>query len=216
MARLKTRDRIIEASLALFNSEGEPNVTTVDISNDLDISPGNLYYHFRGKEELVTELFARFHEQFIVILREPIHNRLRIEDYGFYLVVVFEHIHSYRFLYSNISLIMQRYEQIQRPFRRLIQLKFDAARVVCMQLREAGVIDTDEARIELLARNIALLLTYWFNFDKLLGARKTGDQHLIHDGVLQVLSLIAPYMGAAQTPFMDAALAVHAGAQSKT
>jgi AcrR family transcriptional regulator len=211
---MKTRDRIILASLELFNRDGEPNVTTVDISNEIDISPGNLYYHFKGKEELVGELFARFYQQFNVILRAPLQNPLRIEDNWFYLVVVFEHIHSYRFLYRNISLILQRYDQIQRPFRRLIHMKQDAARAICLQLREAGMMDIDDERIALLARSIALTITYWLNFDNLLGERKlhdkAQDEELIHDGVMQVLSLIAPHLGALQQEFMAAALAIHA------
>ena len=214
MVRMKTRERILEASLALFNSAGEPNITTVDIANELNISPGNLYYHFKGKDELVTELFARFHEQFVQILRQPLNSRLRIEDYGLYLVVVFEHIHRYRFLYRNISLIMQRYERIQRPFRRIVQLTLDAARIVCLQLREAGVLQIAEPRVEMLARSIALTLTCWFNFDNELGTLTPGDEHLIRDGVLQVLSLIAPYMGEAQHDFMAAAIAIHAGAEA--
>jgi AcrR family transcriptional regulator len=206
---MKTRDRIIQVSLELFNREGEPNVTTVDISNELDISPGNLYYHFKGKEELVGELFAQFYEQFNVILREPVHNPLRIEDYWYYLVVVFEHIYDYRFLYRNISLISQRYTQIQRPFRRLIHMKLEAARAICQQLRDSGIIAADDARIELIARSVALTITYWLNFDKLLGDRAEHDEHLIHDGVMQVLSLIAPYLGELQQQFMDAALTIY-------
>lgn len=206
---MKTRERILNVSLELFNREGEPNVTTVDISNELDISPGNLYYHFKGKEELVGELFARFYEQFNVILRAPVQNPLRIEDNWFYLVVVFEHMHAYRFLYRNISLILQRYEQIQRPFRRLIHLKQDAARAICVQLRTAGIMQIDDAGIDMLARSIALTITYWFNFDNLLGDRPGDDEDLIHDGVLQALSLIAPHLGAMQREFMDTALAIH-------
>ncbi len=206
---MKTRDRIIHVSLELFNREGEPNVTTVDIANELDISPGNLYYHFKGKEELVRELFERFYEQFNVILRAPVQNSLRMEDNWFYLVVVFEHMHAYRFLYRNISLIMQRYEQIQRPFRRLIHMKQDAARAICLQLRKAGVTQIDDAGIDMLARSIALTITYWFNFDHLLGDRPSQDEDLIHDGVLQVLSLIAPHLGAMQREFMDTAFAIH-------
>ena len=63
---MKTRDRILECALALFNQEGEPNVSTLEIANELGISPGNLYYHFHGKEPLVLELFERFQRVFEV------------------------------------------------------------------------------------------------------------------------------------------------------
>ena len=213
---MKTRDRILQVSLELFNREGEPNVTTVDISNEMNISPGNLYYHFRGKEELVGELFARFYEQSQLILREPLTKRLRMEEYWFYLVVVFEHINAYRFLYRHITLIMQRYEQVQRPFRRLLLMKRDAARAICLQLAEAGVLHADETRIALLARNIALTITYWMNFDDLLAEHDGGgDERSIQDGVLQVVSLLAPWLGEMQQPFMDAALAIHAEARER-
>lgn len=208
---MKTRERILQVTLELFNREGEPNVATVDISNEMNISPGNLYYHFRGKEELVGELFARFHEQSQTILRGPLNGRVPIDEYGYYLVVVFEHIHAWRFLYRNISLIMQRYEGIQRPFRRIIRLKQEAARAACLQMREAGMLEADDARIELLARAIALTLTYALNFEHLLATREDDDTQAIHHGVLQVAALVAPYLGARQTAFMEAALTLGVG-----
>ncbi|MFM7785260.1 MAG: TetR/AcrR family transcriptional regulator [Gammaproteobacteria bacterium] len=211
MAKPKTRERILETSLALFNRDGEPNVTTVDIANELDISPGNLYYHFHGKDDLVGELFARFHAESLLILREPQARRLAVEEYGYYLVVVFEHIHAWRFLYRDIALILQRYEAIQRPFRRLIRMKQEAARTTCLQLREAGMLQADDARIELLARSIALTLTHWLDFEQLLDGNPR-DERSVYGGVLQVAALIAPYLGEAQQGFMDAALALAAGA----
>ena len=54
---------IILVSLQLFNEVGESNLTAVDIANELDISPGNLYYHFKGKEEIIAELFKHFSSQ---------------------------------------------------------------------------------------------------------------------------------------------------------
>ena len=57
---MKTRDRILLCALELFNEEGEPNVTTLEMANELDISPGNLYYHFKGKEALLEVLIDDF------------------------------------------------------------------------------------------------------------------------------------------------------------
>jgi hypothetical protein len=56
----RTAERILEVTLELFNRFGEPNVSTTLISAELNISPGNLYYHYPAKDELINSLFDRF------------------------------------------------------------------------------------------------------------------------------------------------------------
>jgi len=55
MAKINTRDLILDVALVLFNERGEGVVTSVDLAHEMNISPGNLYYHFKGKEEVVEE-----------------------------------------------------------------------------------------------------------------------------------------------------------------
>lgn len=57
--RRATKDRIVDAAIALFNESGISAVTTNHIATHAGISPGNLYYHFANKEEILREAFER-------------------------------------------------------------------------------------------------------------------------------------------------------------
>ena len=58
--KLRTKDKILQASIELFNQVGERQVTTNHIAAHLGISPGNLYYHFRNKEDIVRQIFKEY------------------------------------------------------------------------------------------------------------------------------------------------------------
>lgn len=59
MRKETNRDRILSTSIELFNQSGVVAITTNHIASHLRISPGNLYFHFRNKEEIICELFDR-------------------------------------------------------------------------------------------------------------------------------------------------------------
>ena len=69
-SRPNTYNRIVDASLVLFNEEGERNISTNHIAAHLSISPGNLYYHFRNKDEIIMQLFKRYSQELLGYLRE--------------------------------------------------------------------------------------------------------------------------------------------------
>ena len=92
----RTAERILEVTLELFNRFGEPNVSTTLISSELSISPGNLYYHYPAKEELVNALFKRY-EVALQDLLGAAPGVQDVEDAWFFLHTLFELVWQYRF-----------------------------------------------------------------------------------------------------------------------
>ena len=202
---MKTRDRILVTSLALFNEEGEAHSTTIDIANELDISPGNLYYHFTGKDQIIAELFHQYEVALSGTLAAPIESPLgsergQVEDNWYFLYVVLEEMYQYRFFYHNLDDILQRYPDIRRKFRRLMQLKRAALFAICQALLQQSVIDTEDQQLLSLVDNMTLVLNFWLNYDQLLHGER-DPQITIHQGVLQLLTMVAPYLGEEQISF---------------
>ncbi|MFZ5603912.1 MAG: TetR/AcrR family transcriptional regulator [Pseudomonadota bacterium] len=191
---MKTRDRILVTSLELFNLCGEPNVTTIDIANEMDISPGNLYYHFRNKDEIIAELFQQFETSMHDVLQSPQEEGLEIMDYWMYIHMVFERIWEYRFLYRDLATILERNEKLQKRFNRILDKKAANCRLIMNSMRDSGIINITDKQIESLATNVVITGTYWMNYQQV---RNLGDNPELEDlgrGVYQVMSLILPYL----------------------
>ncbi len=113
----RTRERILETSLALMNREGEPHVTTADIADEMNISPGNLYYHFRNKDDIIGELYDAYERTVAPLLATP--PAAEVEDLWFLLHLLFERMHEYRFLYRDLDEITSRNRKLARARGRL-------------------------------------------------------------------------------------------------
>ena len=126
---MKTAERILVVATELFNERGERNVTASDIALELDISPGNLYYHYKGKDDILSSLFSQCYRELAGMLATPILEDAFLEDSNplerswLFLTVLMEVMYQYRFLYLNQSDLMQRYPEIDRGMTRLLSLK---------------------------------------------------------------------------------------------
>ncbi len=188
---MKTKDRILHKSLELFNELGEPNVTTLLISDELDISPGNLYYHFKSKSDILTNLFNWYEKEITCLLEVP-DEPMDIEDQWFFLHLIFENIAKYRFLYQDVVHVLQHHDNIQNRFNKIILKKKKASLTILKSLKEQGNLKASESEIEALCENIVLTATFWLNFAIISQQEITED--IIARGVYQVISLVAPFL----------------------
>ena len=190
---MKTKDRILQYSLQLFNDEGEQNVTPVDIANVLEISPGNLYYHFKGKDPIIHQLFLDFEEEFRMVLHAPIDKPLELSDNWVYFYILFEEIADFRFFYRNLQSLLERYPDLQSRFRRLVQQKIKTMVSILQNLNETGFVAIAPTELEQMAERFALQLTYWPTYQTLMDDGVSTPVS-IHNGVYGMISQLAPYV----------------------
>ena len=193
MAR-RTRERILETALVMFNSQGEPNVTTNHIADELEISPGNLYYHFRNKDDIVEQLFAVYETRMDEALRVPQERLPNLEDIWMQLHRVFECMWDYRFLYRDLVDILSRNRKLKLHFGRMLNRAANSASEVLKGLAQAEIMRATADEIRASAENVLLLTTFWLNFNAVRNSRVDPNQEDLNQGIYQVMLLIAPFL----------------------
>lgn len=193
MAR-RTRERILEIALVMFNSQGEPNVTTNHIADELEISPGNLYYHFRNKDDIVEQLFAAYETRMDEALQVPQERLPNLEDIWMQLYRVFECMWDYRFLYRDLVDILSRNRKLKLHFGRMLNRAATSASDVLKGLAQAEILRATADEIRASAENVLLLTTFWLNFNAVRNSRADPNQEDLNQGIYQVMLLIAPFL----------------------
>jgi AcrR family transcriptional regulator len=187
----RTRERILETALKLFNDFGEPNVTTTVIADEMEISPGNLYYHFHSKDEIVNALFADYEKEIEPLLTAPGSRPQGTEDIWLFLHLLFETIWKFRFFYRDINDLLTRNRLVETHFQRILEHKESTAITVCEGLAASGTLTATAGEIRALATNMSVVATFWLSFEH---ARRPRGEPDIGRGVYQVMSLAAPYL----------------------
>ena len=197
----RTAERILEVTLDLFNRFGEPNVSTTLISAELNISPGNLYYHYPAKDELINSLFDRYEAGLSELLNAADGVR-DVEDAWFFLHTLFELIWQYRFLYRDLNDLLSKNRRLETHFQYVLKNKTRAVRALLDGMSRSGAVRIDTRELEATATSMVVVLTYWLSYEYVRDPRHALEpeaaQQALLRGAHHVLHLLVPYLEPAQ------------------
>jgi len=117
VARATTKERIVDAAIELFNEQGTPAVSTNHIAEEAGISPGNLYYHFRNKEEIVLAAYERALEAYDAVWEQAEAAPPTPETMLRLLEGTFDAQWRFRFLQRELAWLVHRDEALGIRYR---------------------------------------------------------------------------------------------------
>jgi len=160
----KTRDRILSVARDLFNSEGVGALSAMDVATALGISPGHLYYHFKGKAEIVSALLAEFEAEMTMVLdgalADGIGDNATIETLWTHLHIMLEEVWDARFFVREAASLCAGSTDLAARYRRVIGAQQQCISAMLAAMAEAHVISASPEVRDGLARQIVLGLGF--------------------------------------------------------
>ncbi|RXS92512.1 TetR/AcrR family transcriptional regulator [Acinetobacter junii] len=193
----KTKDRILQISLQLFNERGERSVTTNHIAAELGISPGNLYYHFRNKQEIIKELAQQYQAETLEMLALPVDRPLNANDKISYFQVLSNQLWAYRFIHRDVYHLVENNEDFRKIYPRFAGQVMQQGQKIYRAFVDAGLMKMTDSEIEALIINLWIVLTNWTNFLYMSGYISDNthlEEKWVWQALRQMVFLEGPYL----------------------
>ncbi|MEM7371464.1 MAG: TetR/AcrR family transcriptional regulator [Bacteroidota bacterium] len=154
----KTKERILEASLALFNYQGLKTTTLQIIANDVQISVGNLAYHYKNKQEIIAAHSEELTESLQDVLGHY-RNYPNFLDFHIQLEQIAAVLERFKYIFTNLgemelvypdtfSIIKMFHEKLATQIESRIEYHID----------KGTMISLDGETISLLSSNVAMAI----------------------------------------------------------
>ncbi len=191
---MKTRERIIATAVRLFNEVGSSAISTNHIAEAAGISPGNLYYHFRNKEEIIRAILEHMIERWAQIYTLPSAGPPTLADLRRLVVDNYQVLWEYRFFYRELVALLQRDPELRQRYQSIRQQGLANIKQLFAHFVAAGVLRDlpDPASSEALAEICWLISDFWLPFAE-TGGEAIGPAQM-QRGVAAMMQILRPYL----------------------
>ena len=191
---MSTREKILDTALRLFNKDGTAEVSTNHIAEACGISPGNLYYHFRNKQEIIRELFQRMYAIWDKGLPLPQDRAPKLDDLKTVVEANYQNIWQYRFAYRELVALLHQDAELRQGWLAVRQRGFEGFYKLFGAFAASGVFRTPEdvQALNDLQEVCWLISEFWVTNLEVNG--RSVNKAEMHRGVELMLRVLQPYL----------------------
>ncbi|MGF1473711.1 MAG: TetR/AcrR family transcriptional regulator [Rubrobacteraceae bacterium] len=194
MSGEQTRSRILDAAVELFNERGTGAVSTNHVAQAVGISPGNLYYHYRNKEEIIREILKRMFVAWGELWVVPQDHTPTLGDVRLLLRKNFSLLWEYRFFYRELVVLVRRDPELGRMYGGMQRDRLGEQELFLRSFVEAGVMREPESSQTLpaLVRAGWIISTSWLSF--LEAGEEPVSLEQMERGVEVIFEILRPHL----------------------
>ena len=193
---MSTKQKILDTALSLFNQKGATDITTNHLASALSMSPGNLYYHFSNKEEIIRALFNAYDDASKILFALPQDEVLSIFNLERLIEGNFELQWEYRFLFRYLMTLLRRDSELNASYLIHRNHGVENSRQLITLYARSGVIAPvrDEFELDILTRLIWMVSDFW------LPSLELGGETITPERFRQGVALIRQISGSRTPP----------------
>jgi len=192
---MKTKDKILQTALNLFNEKGYNNVTTRDIATEMKISAGNLHYHFKHSEDLIIHFFTNLKLDMDHLL-ENLKNiqKKDLSDLYNYTQSSCEILYAYRFIFLNFVDILRKIPAIESQYAQLNIIRKEEFQSIFKDFQEDRIFKENIPNfiLESLVTQIFIIGDNWITFNSLT-LKLNKEESIKHYSII-FLNLFYPFL----------------------
>ena len=191
---MTTREKILDTALTLFNNEGTAAVSTNHIAEAAGISPGNLYYHFKNKEEIIRELFERLFAANDAAFKLNTDELPTLTDLQTMVKTNYKILWQYRFAHRELTALLRADAELRSRFLIIRKRGFEGFHQLFNAFTQAGIFraSTKPEVIQNLAETCLHITEFWLNSLEVSG--KTVNEAHMERGVQLMMQTLEPYI----------------------
>jgi len=191
---METKEKILAAALKLYNQNGI-NTTTRHIAESMDISAGNLHYHFKQTNDIIIILYERLASEFDGLMVNLVAAQTQgIEPFYSFMERSFDVVYKYRFFFLNFVELSIRIPAIQKSYEQITERRKVEFKIIFRDLVKQGIFRNDipEDIWDALIKQIFIVGDFWLS-NNALTSRFKGKQ-AASNFIQTTEAMIYPYL----------------------